>query len=207
MVNYIRTGNIHILVDANMSNTDEIPELKGMGRYKNGMQNQVFHIFITDRGIVSNGYYHNTTYLEEMFKSLDSAKKVVVHIPERIGDVKLLVDEMAECFHKVRVVKEKVGPKFRLQKALHDQMIEVKYEDDGIVIPYAEIEEKYKDYFLNDSSDGVITNTVMQERPELFKERIVERFKQICPPGVLQTFKDDDDIFDYVTGGGEWAVF
>ena len=36
------------------------------------------------------------------------------------------------------------------------------------------------------------------EYPELFKEEIIERFKNITPDGILKSFKDDEDIWEFV---------
>ena len=34
--------------------------------------------------------------------------------------------------------------------------------------------------------------------PEMFKEEIIERFKNITPAGILKSFKDDEDIWEFV---------
>ena len=46
----------------------------------------------------------------------------------------------------------------------------------------------------------------MAIRPELFKDQIIENFKKATPELILKSFKDDNDIWDYINKNGEWSV-
>ena len=66
-------------------------------------------------------------------------------------------------------------------------------------------------YFYNISGcEGSVIDTVpKRDKPELFKDLILKRFKQISPSGILKLFKNDDELWEFIstgdisTGGGE----
>ena len=103
--------------------------------------------------------------------------------------------------------------------ALYDEaVVSIKIEKSGL---YANLsmhtltEKKYRGYWeINlvqipiDKSEfnleGVFSSKYRKADPELFKDLIIKDFKRNTPKGIINSFKNDDDIWDYIMEENEW---
>jgi hypothetical protein len=57
-----------------------------------------------------------------------------------------------------------------------------------------------------ENDPGIFETAEMRLNPNMFKDKLIEGFKKSCPPGILKTFKTDDEIWDYIMQQGMWKV-
>ena len=57
---------------------------------------------------------------------------------------------------------------------------------------------------LDFNLEGVFSSKYRKDDPELFKDLIIKDFKQNTPKGIIKSFKNDDDIWDYIMEENEW---
>lgn len=192
--NYIKNGNINILININ---TIEELSTKCPVSNQSWLKNQNFHLFITDKDLI-------TEDMRKMVSEISISRKVTIHIPKPIEDIKILIDEMLDGI-KCVILIEKKGVEFSYYdtntKSNYD--LEFIYEDDKINISFKFIDFYYENYFINKTYRG-ITNKVMRERPEIFKDKIIKNFKNETPKGILENFDNDEDIWDYILSQGKW---
>lgn len=194
--NYIQDGNINILF--NITTIEEL-SLRCPMSNPSWLENQIFHLFITDKDLITND-------LRNLVSEISISRKVIVHIPKQIEDIKILIDEILDGL-KCLILVEKKNVVFSYydvnSKSKYDLII--KYEDYNIDVLFKFKDFKYENYFTHKNFRG-ITNNVMKERPKIFKDKIIENFKYVTPEEILKSFKDDEDIWDYIMNQGEWKV-
>lgn len=194
--NYIKDGNINILF--NITSIEELSLRCSMSN-PSWLKNQIFHLFITDKDLITND-------LRNLVSEISISRKVIIHIPKQIEDIKLLIDETLDGLKCLILVEKKdvVFSYYNVNtKSKYDLII--KYEDYNIDVLFKFEDFKYENYFTHKNFRG-ITNKVMKERPEEFKDKIIKNFKNETPEEILNSFKNDEDIWDYIMNQGEWKV-
>lgn len=140
--------------------------------------------------------------------------------------VKLLEHSEAGALPNVRIVRENpmlpvqfaIPQYYRKQlrtstqkKSTYRPMLTFRYHDHGgrmytsceVTVEYTKKNIQYYCDFIdlkNRQRDEFPFRThATKARPGLFREEIIARFKQVTPPSILKGFKDDDDIWDFVS--------
>ena len=182
--NYIKFRNIILFFNP----TDDQFEV-AMNIIKKGHR---IHIFITSAD-------NAIKYLKDFIDCINKEAKVFIHIPKNVADIKVIVDDIIKDIPNVKSLCEKVGPIFYMDDYSLD--LEIRYDKDTIVITVNIDRIVYDKYHY---SEGAITTYPMKVKPDLFKDRIIKKFKRICPKGILSSFKDDEDIWNYIMQDEEW---
>lgn len=52
--------------------------------------------------------------------------------------------------------------------------------------------------------EGVFSSKYRTENPDLFRDEIIKDFKRKTPKGIINSFINDDDIWDYIMEKNEW---
>lgn len=191
---YIRSKNIVIMLNP----TADVIKLMEDEIKKNYR----VHIFIT------SPYIFNEEWEKNMDRLTDWAK-YYIHIPKTLADIKIIADEYINRLteHKViRSILEKNGPIFStpfIRGRVGRYPIKVSYNKDHIDISLKLGCESFGDYYIKNG--GAIRTSPMRVNPNLFKDKIIENFKQSCPEAILKAFKDDEDIWNYITQNAEWS--
>ena len=197
--NYIRTNNVIIMLNPT---SDVI-------RYMNDnviiRSSYKVHIFVTDFRIF------NEEFVKE-FDQLTDFAKYYIHIPKKLKDIKPIaekyISELLE--HKeIKILLEKVGPIFRTSSMIYGYYpICVTYHDEYLEI-YLQLKSSgfNSTYFgIGSVAEGAFRNGPQMAYPEIFKQNIINNFKSVTPLGILKTFKNEEDIWDYINHKGEWVI-
>lgn len=154
------------------------------------------HIFIARLSDINPWLNNSVLWLLD---EIDDMSKVVIHVPKKLKDLRKILDKTFEKVTDIRfhIISEKVLPSF----AINDRFdLDVVYDGmyiNSIVtvtaVPTMEVHE-----------DRAIQNEAQAAEPGLFKSRIIRNFKAITPLSILKSFKNEDDIWDYIIQQGEW---
>lgn len=149
-------------------------------------------------------------------------KKLVIHISKNFEDLETLFWKYADCMSHYEInwkfTREPGDIRFAIPnnnrcdkdciRAATSLVIGV---SDHALDIYVEVENYWSCGHVkcgytskNFNGCGAIVNRVQAAHPEMFKDRIISRFKDITPESILKNFKDDDDIWEYITNNDEW---
>jgi len=191
--NYVRSKNMLIMLNPT---AEDIKDMEDVIK-----QNYRVHIFITSP-------YIFTEEFNAAFDNLTDWAKYYIHVPKVIKDLKIIAEDAIRPLreHKeIKVILEKKGPLFATPCIRGGHFpIKVNYNDNAIEINLRLGVSSYGSYFLN--NNGAIQTTPMAINPALFKDQIIENFKKATPELILKSFRDDNDIWDYINKNGEWSV-
>jgi hypothetical protein len=70
--------------------------------------------------------------------------------------------------------------------------------NDSWYLPYCDNNQQ------KDAYSRIFQSRISCKYPEMFKDELVKRFKKFTPAGILESFKDDDDIFNYLSDHENW---
>lgn len=190
--NYYHIKNNHILVqpDIDMWNAvkDEILS----------KHNQHIHIF----ELVPLTIQNTLEYI--INQNCERTNKLFIHVPRMVRDTATVLDYMLKGLtdNPYRIITERKGASFTYNKDNKRQLLSIKYENDDnqYIIKLGD------DIFCIRDIDYIIPNnkflyikTVPQRRyPDIFRDIIIKRFKQYTPPGILKSFNNDNEIFDFI---------
>lgn len=198
--NYIHFKNMHIII--NPLDQNIIHSLESILN----KSNQVIHIFLLDFKRINN---------VESIINLYPKAKIVIHIPYQVKDIKKYLDSLnIDTFKNknVKIFVERKGPSFcmaEITKGYYKKIeLVVKYEDDGVstMISFHNTDYPNNKIVYPGGEGGAIRTFLQRDNPDLFKDEIVKNFKSSCPSGILKSFKNDDEIWDYVMQQGIWKV-
>ena len=207
--NYIRIRNIHILINVSESNYYHLENVVG------NKMNQVFHIFVTE--------FNDNKPLIRLIKRYGTSAKIIIHVPYKLSDLKKTIDmDIKNALYNVynkndpeekyKIIVERKNVSFAVND-LNQMMIDVDFDKKMIKLSIRLYEEEFSSYFYkginmshHKSGTGAIRTMPQMKFPELFKDKIIKQFKESTPDGILKSFKNDNDIWDYIMGNGEWKV-
>lgn len=205
---YIKIGNIHVLIGIDSKSIINIKAIEDVS-------NQNVHIFLTSPDDI-NDDFREIVKVVSMF--MDDTR-LTVHIPRFIRDTKPLIDikqfvtiDGRKVHPYCTLVCESKGPSFRIPGT--DKMLDITYTKKGVMAAVRVYDKQYTGYKVRgcdqNSKDpkarGAVNSIPRMNNPEMFKNEIIKSFKESCPDGILSSFRNDDDIWEYIMGEGEWSV-
>lgn len=168
-----------------------------------------FHFFLHSEYDMNDAFFKDLKYILAEF---NPAVKIIIHFPY---DLKHLLEvfhgkcdindkrltafaerKFPEFVHPVGRIYESSSCDKRIESAL--RIVSDKGRFRAEFIEY----ECSKSYVVG----GAILNSEEARHPEKYKKDIIGRFKAITPLGILKSFKDEDDIWDYITLDKEWSI-
>lgn len=167
---------------------------------KHGYRIHIFvqNLFIFDPEIMDiiNQIHPNNKIYFHIHKEQKDFVKGLMHC-------KMLFPDHPNRFVEYDNPKKKIT--FRIPGYIDDNhCLVVKYEGDAIRVYLDFYMDTARDGYNIKPSGGLFQNYVQKKFPELFREELIERFKQHTPSSILKSFYDDQDIWDFITENGEW---
>lgn len=163
-------------------------------------------------------------FIGEFYKDISGVPSMTIHIPKNMEDMAVVVrniidnewrrnewNESRELFHpRISIVCERHGCSFRSPYQSRPYYLTVRYEKDRAFISMDINNLQYFGYDPNfrkfGGKPGAVKNYVQATYPDLFRDKIIAGFKESCPPGILNTFKTEEEIWDYIVQNGEWKI-
>lgn len=165
-----------------------------------------------------------------MMAILDAAKekqaKVYIHVPKMCKDLIKVIDQDLNLYDNYRIVIDNGdgtritinGESFNGFTVKGPQMLSFEVNRHAVVIKLYihtllfDCEGEWT-HILSKSfipkneyeHEGVFSSVYRKEDPELFKEDIINDFKKATPRGILKSFENDEDIWDYVMMQNSWV--
>lgn len=190
--NYIHFKDMHIFNNINDINISIADNFKDK-------INQRIHIFITTHQCID--------ILKSLIKICNKAK-IFIHVPYHVKDIKKYLDIELEDFPNVKVFLERKGPSFSINEYTHGfyykMMLDVIYNEDEVLMSINLHRTSFQSYFISHCKHGAIKTNLQKEYPELYRDEIIQNFKDETPKGILKSFKDDNDIWNYIMNNNEW---
>lgn len=217
---YFRAGNNYIFVDPVMITRDSTNELLETIRKKD---NQHIHIFIDQM------YPDMIVYLSAMMIMVTSettANKVTIHVNKN----KTSLGNMIEvALHGIPVKHWNIAHdgdsvSFKINTIwlprdhdmhLHDQFLVFRYEREGLTASVDLIRfDTPIDFCTNEWSstskkklpDGPFVDEKFRNGMDQFRDLIIQKFKEACPPGILKGFKTDEEIWAFMKEQSDISV-
>lgn len=203
--NMIKIGNKCIWLDPGMENIMDVRNIP----HKRNMR---MHVFMSGvKSFMKDGLLE---FLSEFFYTAGDNPSVTIHLPPEMHDLKVVARNFVDRIElangcprpKVIISCEKQPVKFRIPGKIDN--VSFSYEDDSIEVTVKIVSKHLSEYIPKHMAGsglcpGVVKNNVQAIFPELFKDKMIARFKEICPEGILKSF-GGDDIWNYITNDGEW---
>lgn len=178
------------------------------------------HIFINSTNFTKDSFMEAITEIHPL-------AHIYLHVWKcHVDTLKLLEHSKVIQLPNVRIVRENpsipvnfaipcyYGELLRTpnqEKGTYRPLLSFRYHDHGgamytsceVVVEYMKTPMQYYCDFIDlrnkQRDDFPFRTHATKVQPELFREEIIERFKQVTPPSILKGFKDDDDIWDFVS--------
>lgn len=195
---YVRIGNINILIQPN---TDTLELLK---TYLGDTGNQVIHIFELYPVSITN-------LLSAICASVHQKTKIFIHIPHMLKDFVRLVEPNIDTLdRKVKFITERKEIVFKYYEYFYPKYFKISFGKDYWNY-YIHIHEEVKTYGLSTSQyfisdDNSIRTKPQRNYPELFKDDIIKNFRKSNPKGIVETFKDNEDIWNFLIENGVISI-
>lgn len=168
-----------------------------------------FHFFICSEYDMDDKFFKDLEYIVTYF---NPAVKVRIHFPYEDKHLLEVFDARWNNNDKrVQALAERKFPEFipyggrKYTSSSNDYIVRsalrIVCDKDRIRAEYI-LYEHSKSYRVG----GAILNSAEREDPDKYKDDIIARFKAITPLGILKSFKDEDDIWDYIKTEGEWSI-
>ena len=189
-------GNKYLYLGFNQWNYDDIIKINPDRKFK-----KKIHIFITRITDLNEYLIKSLCFIANNFENY----KVIFHTPYECKDIqKVLVKKIIPELvvdHKLKydTYIEKNGPKFLISEKLGYELV-VNYNGDHVQTSI-NLLYTYTDALCIDDETW---NPARKEYPELFKDELIADFKRYYPQ-FAESFDNDDDIWDYMMGTGEWV--
>lgn len=156
------------------------------------------HVFISSMDDIRNGYLDDLIII---FRDNNEhpRSKFIIHVPWDVRSVIPQIEKVYACVNKdpFRIVMERKGLYFRIPNT--DLTFNIDYKDNKIV---SSIPMYFRDIIKKKDMQGI--QNIMHEK-EKHKAEYLEFFKGTNPLSILKSFKDEDDIWDYIMMQNEWA--
>lgn len=205
--NFISMGKFRIWINPNQYNIDEVKSITHKYNYR-------MHIFITNGDCVNDNL---KWFLANFFYDAEKMPSVTVHIPAALRDIKPVIEKFRNDLYgedsfflhplRIRVFCEKNGVRFAIDNWKLDpqHFLHFRYGEKSMEITVDMGISEYDGYDAHfrefGGEPGAVKNKMNARFPEVFKDRIIADFKTATPPGILKTFKNDDEIWEYINQG------
>lgn len=186
---YFKINNMHIFVQPSACDMNIFEEISKK-------KNQRIHIFeINPLAIKEN--------LIEIINMVQDDTKVIIHIPYMVKDYALLLrKELGNIQKKWKIITEKSEVEFKCY--LHIKF--TKDDDYYSIQTYIGVNDfKLPRNIYDYKTNASFRSLVQLNNPEIFKDTIIKNFKKSAPHGILRSFTNDSDIWDYIMEQGEWT--
>ena len=186
--NYINIGYTHIFFDFNKENLDYISGIHHQSVRK-------IHIFIT------NHYSINNHLKNLMYRFND--KKIIVHIPKGQDKIKELFTNINRGDNRYRLINNGRDVIFSGDAGKCPYRISILYRKDSLNVkmrndasPYT---IRFPSYTYNKvEEEGAFGSADERLNPEMFKDKIIAKFRENIPEKMKHLFKDDEEVWKYI---------
>jgi hypothetical protein len=223
--NYMCISNTHIFI--NFDNKD----LEQLNILKPGSVDTV-HIFITTHSAINA----SLKMFIEKYKNLviDGKKynvRIILHLPVAVKEFVPLVKKFLGPEEGYKLLVERKGPKFSLDTypdSFHSiyTWLEIIYGENSLKLDITRSINsnwigsygkggyptiiKFPEYPYNiidkENDPGIFESAQMRLDPDMFRDKIIKAFKEKTPEGILKSFKNDDEIWEYIMQQGQWKI-
>lgn len=155
-----------------------------------------FHFFLGSSADISTKLVDDIKYILQNFRK---KTLVIIHVPHELRHLIWEFDQVSDIKDdRIKIFAERTFPVF-----VHPTggTLYIVYRGETI---RAMCDLCYE---ITDSVelDSPIQNSEQRANLDEHKEEIIGRFKSITPLGTLKSFKDEDDIWDYIKMENDWA--
>ena len=139
-----------------------------------------------------------TSIIRNLSKFIDNIPyevKVYIHIPKTHMHLADIVKDILSYYDNVRMITEKFGPVFSINHNNNNKyhaLYRVSYYSSSIVTSI-----DLDCYTVNKNPINMFSDDEIKELIS-FKDSILREFKKNCPPGILASFKNDEEIIEYI---------
>ena len=215
--NYLCMGHTHVFIDFNEKNLELIPRIKPhISRVK-------IHVFITDRERIDETLKLILRLGGKRLKQEDKYKsKIIVHLPSQLKDLHNRIKKFFEFLgddprYKIYTYKKRKSISFISRRSFSPHYICILFLDKYLAVEVGNMDSRmlcpriiFPEYPYEPKEEprkgGIFSSEEEMLNPNQFKDKLIAAFKEQCPEGILKSFKDDDEIWDYIMAQGEWKI-
>jgi G:T/U-mismatch repair DNA glycosylase len=205
--NYVVIAETHIFFDFNRRNLEYLKSLHSNTVNK-------IHIYLSGHQSVNETLKNLIQYYEN---KKEKRVKIIIHIYKSIRELKSFVIRYFKELNGYRIIIEKGrANKFIAHTSDGNGILSVIFNKDSYNIQIDKINNVgyikivFPSYPFNpadiEDDRGIFTTLEERVNPEQFRDKLIEKFKEQCPENILKSFKDDQDIWDYIMKQGEWKI-
>ena len=228
--NYMCIGNTHIFINFNHENFEYLTSINPRSVQK------IHVFVTTHAAINNDLKWMIEKFRKVIIDGLECHAKIIIHLPYQVRELDLLLvkllgfgtsketgyklitekasqrfmmDSSPDCYHYIDNCLNIIYGKTSLQISItrEDFRRKERTRCTNDVFPTIIKFPEYKYNAIGKESDpGIFETADMRLNPEMFKDKLIETFKKQCPNGILKSFKDDEDIWNYVMEQGMWKV-
>lgn len=207
--NYMGIGNTHIFINFNRGNLNYLDTL-----HFNNVG--TIHVFITTHASVNDDLKSLIRRFGRVMENGRRFSKIIIYSPPQVRDLNKLIKKFLKDdsgYELMEVDKRThfqfiIENKYRLNIVCGYESLKIFLE--GSNRKSCPIDIQFMEYPYDvsiDNDPGIFETTEMRNFPELFREKLIEAFKQKTPEKILKAaFKTDDDIWAYIMTQGEWSM-
>lgn len=194
---YVKIGNMNIIIQPEAETLDLV------NKYLGDTKNQVIHIFEIYPVSIPN-------LLSAICESVDHGTKIFIHIPKMLKDyIKLVRPKIDKLERRVKFVIDSKEVVFKYyDKYFHyPKYFKISFDSDYYNF-YIHVFKDFKTCALprtqyDYDKNGSVKTEPQRKYPELFRDEIIKNFKKNNPKGIVKTFKDDDEIWEFLIENGK----
>lgn len=228
--NYMCIGNTHIFINFNHENFEYLTSINPRSVQK------IHVFVTTHAAINNDLKWMIEKFRKVIIDGRECHAKIIIHLPYQVRELDLLLvkllgfgtsketgyklitekasqrfmmDSSPDCYHYIDNCLNIIYGKTSLQISItrEDFRRKERTRCTNDVFPTIIKFPEYKYNAIGKESDpGIFETADMRLNPEMFKDKLIETFKKQCPNGILKSFKDDEDIWNYVMEQGMWKV-
>lgn len=189
---YYRAKNNHVFVQLSVEHLDVISEIVTKG-------NQRIHIFEIYPLAIPN-------LIRAVIDTVNGKAKLVFHVPHMMRDYAVLIRDWNKDVNKpYKITVDGSNVAFSMMSSHNtdlDKSLVLKYRIDTYnysISTTVSCVYGTNSLPVNQYQSGGIFDTVVKQRyPELFRDECIKKFKNKCPKSILEEFKDDNDIWNWM---------
>lgn len=203
--NYVAVDGTHIFINFTRNNLNMLNEI-------NPDTIDKVIIFITNHASINESV---KILIERFGKKL--LKQIQINLPQPVESLKVLAEKflgVEDEVYSLQVVDEVIYFPTEISGVMNDHLISFTPTVDRLIIKINEynvmgVDLNFPQYPYNvveEEQDGIFETPEMRLDPMQFKDILIAKFKEKAPEGILKSFKNDDEIMEYILQSGEWAV-
>ena len=218
--NHIEVDGRLIFINFNYENLEHLKS-----RYTNNRQEYPDRIMRVD--IFITNHTSITNHIDNLFDYLNGLG-AEIRLFSKTEDSGLagLVEKCVEYNRQKKMTKIDIICKTTIHRSYFDecgQTVMISYETDHLSMvvketrdgnpgiddrPFRDNMITFDKFYYEDetyeSNKGIFDTAEMRLNPENFKEQLIESFKRDLPDEMVNSFKNDEDIWDFINQNGEW---